>query len=303
MKVAVVGSYGVGFTVLTPRQPVNGETLIGTGFSEGPGGKGSNQAVACARLGAETTFLTAVGADSFGADAKALWAAEGVDASAVVTVPDAHTMVALIMVEPSGDNRIIIVPGALNRLTPAHVRGFTAQIAAADIVVVSMEIPLDTAMEALAIGHEVGTRTLLNPAPAQLLPETAWPLIDVVTPNQTEAAILMGLDVAARHDKAALATELARLSGGAAILTLGGQGALLATDGELAPILPVTVRQVVDTTGAGDAFTGALAVALAEGQGLAEAAAFAARAGAFAVTQAEVIPGLGTREQLEVFHG
>ncbi|MDR1711785.1 MAG: ribokinase [Propionibacteriaceae bacterium] len=299
MKVAVVGSYGAGLTVKSARQPVAGETLLGTGFSQGPGGKGSNQAVAAARLGAETSFLTAVGADAFGQDALALWQSEGVDASKVVVAADAQTMVALIMVEPSGENRIIVVPGALNLLTPADVRGFRAEIAAADVVVVSMEIPLPPVVEALRVGREVGTTTLLNPAPAAELPDQAWPLIDIVTPNRTEAAILLGKDPDAAIDSEQLAAELARRSGGAVLLTLGGQGALLCEGGVLTPIPAAPVEKVVDTTGAGDAFTGALAVAVAEGMPLAAAAAFAAKAGAHAVTIDEVIPALPTRAQLE----
>ncbi|MDR2378544.1 MAG: PfkB family carbohydrate kinase, partial [Bifidobacteriaceae bacterium] len=146
MRIAVVGAYGVGMTVKCPRLPVLGETVLGSSFSQGPGGKGSNQAVAAARLGAEAVFLTAVGDDDFGREAKRLWAREGVDGSGVQVVPGQPTMVALILVEPSGDNRIVVAPGALDWLTPKRVRAFADQIAAADIVVVSMEIPLAAAL-------------------------------------------------------------------------------------------------------------------------------------------------------------
>ncbi|MDR2374110.1 MAG: ribokinase [Bifidobacteriaceae bacterium] len=298
MRVAVVGSYGAGLTVRTPRQPFAGETLIGTGFSQGPGGKGSNQAVAAARLGAETTFLTAVGPDAFGEEALALWQGEGVDASGVVTITSAQTMVALIMVEPSGENRIIIVPGALNHLSPEHVRGFAPQIAAADVMVVSLEIPLATAIEALKTAREAGTKTLLNPAPAQPLPDEAWPLIDIITPNRSEAAILAGLDPDQAADPRGIGLDLASRTMGAVILTLGAEGALLVEAGQATPVPPAPVSHVQDTTGAGDAFTGALAVAVAAGRPLAEAAAFAAKAGAHAVTIDEVIPSLATLKQL-----
>lgn len=299
MKVAVVGSYGCGMTVKTPRLPAEGETILGTRFTAGPGGKGSNQAIAAARLGAETVFLTAIGDDSYGRDALALWRAEGVDASRVVTAAGA-TMIALIMVEPNGDNRIIVVPGALDMFFPHHVEAFSDQIAAADVVAVSMEIPLATAAAALKVGRRVGTTTLLNPAPAQPLTDDMWRDIDIVTPNRTEAAILMGFDPTAELEPAALARELAARTGGVALITLGGEGALLAEGGKLTVIPAVPADRIVDTTGAGDAFNGALAVAVAEGHSLAAAARFAAKAGAHAVTIDEVIPSLATRAELDV---
>ncbi|MDR0416851.1 MAG: ribokinase [Propionibacteriaceae bacterium] len=298
MRLAVVGSYGAGLTVKAPRLPVAGETLVGTAFSEGPGGKGSNQAVAAARLGAEVSFLTAIGADSIGADALSLWRAEGVDASQVVTITSARTMVALITVEASGENQIIIVPGALEHLAASHVRDFAGQIAAADVLAVSLEIPLDAALAALRVGREAGCTTLLNPAPARPLPDDAWTLIDVLTPNQTEAAALAGLPPGRSADAAELGRTLAARTGGAVVMTLGAEGALLVEGGQTMPIPAWPAGQVVDSTGAGDAFNGALAVALAAGRPLPAAAAFAARAGAHAVTVDEVIPSLPTLAEL-----
>ncbi|MEU4644465.1 ribokinase [Micromonospora sp. NPDC023814] len=291
MKIAVVGSYGAGLTMQVPRMPVAGETLSGGRFASGHGGKGSNQAVAAARLGAEVSFLTAVGPDQFGAAARQLWAEEGIDASGVRTA-DAATMVGIILVDEEGENRIAIAPGALDELTLADVDGFADRIAAADLVVVSLEIPLPVAVAALRTAHERGVRTLLNPAPAVALPDEAWEWIDVLTPNASEARVLTGRDPDDPANGDELVDLLRTRYAGTLVLTLGAEGALVDSDGQRSRVAPVTVPRVVDTTGAGDAFTGALAVALVRGDDLTEAVRFAAAAGAHTVGIAEVIPAL-----------
>lgn len=298
MKIAVVGSYGVGLTMRVPHSPEPGETVSNGQFSEGPGGKGSNQAIGAARLGAEVALLTAVGDDDYGRSAARLWSDEGIDASKTLVTDGAATMVGFILVEPSGENRIAIAPGALDRLDTAAVERFGEEIAAADLLVVSMEIPLEAVVTALRVARDSGTRTLLNPAPAQPLPDEAWPLIDVLTPNQTEAPILLGLDAGHGLDDAALIGRLKARTEASIVLTRGSAGALIADGTGLTEVAPITVEHVVDTTGAGDSFTAALAVSLADGRPLGEAAAFAARAGAHAVTIAGVIPALPTPDQL-----
>lgn len=288
MRVAVVGSYGVGLTMRVTRMPIGGETLSDGVFASGHGGKGSNQAVAAARLGAEVSFLTAVGRDAFATAARQLWRDEGV--TATVVEADAATMVGVILVEPSGENRIVIAPGALDRLTPADVDGFEAEIAAADILVTGFEIPVEVARRALQVARRHGVRTLLNPAPAVRLDPELWELADVVTPNRSEAAVLTGEPAETAE---ACADAIRARFGGVTVVTLGGEGCLLDTpDGVRTRVAPVPPREVVDTTGAGDAFTGALAVALARGDGWAEAVRFASAAGAHAVAIAEVIPSL-----------
>ncbi|MEV7807549.1 MULTISPECIES: ribokinase [unclassified Microbispora] len=291
MKIAVVGSYGAGLTMQVPRMPVAGETLSGGQFTSGHGGKGSNQAVAAARLGAEVSFLTAVGPDQFGAAARRLWAEEGVDASRVRTA-GAATMVGIILVDDEGENRIAIAPGALDELTLADVEGFADRIAAADLAMVSLEIPLPVALAALRTAHEHGVRTLLNPAPAVALPDEAWAWIDVLTPNASEARVLTGRDPDSTASGDELVDLLRTRYAGTVVLTLGAQGALVDSGGQRTRVAPVTVPRVVDTTGAGDAFTGALAVALVRGDDLTEAVRFAAAAGAHSVGIAEVIPAL-----------
>jgi ribokinase len=270
-RVAVVGSYGVGLTVELDRVPEAGETIVGRTFRIDHGGKGSNQAIGAARLGAEVDFLTAIGDDAFGRAAVTLWAEEGVRAEAILS--DAATMTAPILVEPGGENRIVVVPGALEHLSPAHVDAFSDRIAAADVCVVQLEIPVWTALYALEVATAAGVRTILNPAPAPA--EPIAPRCDYVTPNETEAA-------AVRDSDATL------------VLTLGDEGAELR--GERIPAFPA---DPVDTTGAGDAFTAAFAVALAEGVDEREAVRWGCAAGAHMVEHQGVVPGLPTREQLE----
>jgi ribokinase len=271
-RVAVVGSYGVGLTFGAERAPERGETLVGSLFRTDHGGKGSNQAVGAARLGAEVTLLTAVGEDSFGDGALELWADERVDASSVLRAP-LPTMTAAILVEASGDNRIVIVPGALSALTPAHVDGFAEQIASADVLVVQLEIPVETALHALEVGRAAGVRTILNPAPAP--PTPIAPAADYLTPNENEAFAVEGAD-------------------GTLVVTLGELGARLRGDQ-----IPAFAANPVDTTGAGDAFCAAFAVGLAEGADDSEAVRWGCAAGAHMVEHEGVIPGLPTRTQLE----
>jgi ribokinase len=271
-RIAVVGSYGVGLTFGIERAPERGETLIGTLFRTDHGGKGSNQAVGAARLGAEVTLLTAIGEDAFGDGAVELWAEEGVDATLVVRA-SLPTMTAAILVEAGGDNRIVIVPGALSTLTPAHVDAFAAQIASAEVLLVQLEIPVVTALHALEVGRQRGVRTVLNPAPAP--PSPIAPAADYLTPNESEAFAV---------DKA----------DGTLVVTLGEQGARLR--GTQVPAFPA---DVVDTTGAGDAFCAAFAVALAEGATDTDAVRWGCAAGAHMVEHEGVIPGLPTRAQLE----
>jgi ribokinase len=270
-RVAVVGSYGVGLTVELERVPEAGETVVGRRFRTDHGGKGSNQAVGAARLGAEVDFLTAIGDDAFGRSALELWQEEGVRVEAVLT--DAATMCAPILVEPSGENRIVIVPGALEQLSPAHVDAFADRIAVADVCVVQLEIPVATALHALALARSEGVCTVLNPAPAPRLPLVCT--VDYVTPNETEAPAVADVE-------------------GTLVLTLGEQGARLGDE-----VIAAFPAAAVDTTGAGDAFTAAFAVALAEGLAERDAVRWGCAAGAFMVEHPGVVPGLPTRAQLE----
>jgi ribokinase len=258
------------------RAPEVGETVVGRTFRTDHGGKGSNQAVGAARLGAEVSFLTAVGEDSFGDDAFELWREEGIDVSAVRRVGE-PTMCAAILVEESGQNRIAIVPGALATLTRRHVDAFSQQIAAADVLLVQLEIPLDTALYALELGRELGVTTVLNPAPA---PDAAIaPDVDYLTPNETELRAVEN-------------------ASGTLVVTLGERGARIRDE-----VVPASPADVVDTTGAGDAFAAAFAVALADGRDVHEAVRWGCAAGAHMVEHPGVVPGLPTRVELEARRG
>jgi ribokinase len=278
-RVAVVGSYGVGLTFGVERVPERGETLVGHTFRIDHGGKGSNQAIGAARLGADVQLLTAVGEDAFGTEALELWAAEGVDAEAVVRAP-LPTMAGAILVDAAGENRIVIVPGALSALAPEHVDAFAPAIAAADVCLVQLEIPVETARRALEVARRADVRTVLNPAPAPSapLPGDMLALVDNLTPNESEAAALGSAIGAART----------------VVLTLGANGAQLGDEHVAA--FPAAV---VDTTGAGDAFNAAFAVALAEGLPELDAVRWGCAAGAHMVERAGVIDGLPARAELE----
>jgi ribokinase len=271
-RIAVVGSYGAGLTVGLDRVPERGETIVGGSFRIDHGGKGSNQAIGAARLGAEVSLLTAVGDDEFGAAAFVLWAGEGIHAESVVRV-GLPTMVGVILVEPSGDNRIVIVPGALEALRPEDVDAFAPRIAESDVLLVQLEIPLETALHALDVARAAGVRTILNPAPAP--PEPIAPVADFVTPNESEEPMVADADAML-------------------VLTLGDEGAQLGDER-----IPAFSARAIDSTGAGDAFNAAFAVALAEGRGEPEAVRWGCAAGAHMVEHDGVIPGLPTRAELE----
>jgi ribokinase len=305
--VTVVGGYGVGMTVRTARVPERGETIGDALFSAGPGGKASNQAVGVARLGARAALVSAVGDDTLGQGARPFWDDEGVDHSHVATVDGAATMVGTILVEPDGENRIIVSPGALDHLGAEHVRAAARTIAASDLVLISQEVPEPVVVEALRVARENGVRTQLNPAPGRALPSGTEHLVDVLTPNASEARLLAGLpparDADEHDDPSRLVDALREVYPAATlVLTRGSEGAVVhagegvdtgTDDGSRRFAVPAPSGVVpVDTTGAGDAFNAALAVALVQGRPLQDAVRYAVAAGAFAVTRREVIPGL-----------
>jgi ribokinase len=294
-KITVVGSYVVGLTIRAPRFPVAGETLIGEDFDFGPGGKGSNQAVGAARLGAKVTLLEKIGRDAFGRTALDLYAAEGIDPANVHQVEELGTGVAVITLNAMGENHIILDLGANNLLGPADVDGIEREISQSDVVMSILEIRPETAGRAMALGKAKGALTILNPAPARALPDEVLVDVDVITPNETELRILLGMAPDAPGDVADLARQLKGRGVGSVVVTRGGAGALvLDADGKVTEVAGIPV-DVVDTTGAGDAFNAALGTALGEGQSLVEAARFAVVAGALCCTSLGVIPALPTR--------
>jgi ribokinase len=281
-SICVVGAALIDLIAYVPRLPALGETLHGSDFRSGFGGKGANQAVMAARLGARVAIVTRVGRDRFGDEMLANFAAHGVDATYVSVDDEAPSGVAPIAVAPDGGNSIVIVTGANDRLTAADVELARPAIAAADVVVCQLEVRQEVTLAALRISREESTTTILNPAPAVTeLPHELYELADVLCPNEPEAELLLGRPLG---DAAEAAHELRARGPGAVVLTLGERGSLVATVEGTRTIPPVTV-EAVDTTGAGDAYIGSLAVRIASGAPLGEAAAFANRVAALSVTR------------------
>jgi ribokinase len=297
--ITVVGSFAVGMTIRAPRFPVPGETLIGREFDMGPGGKGSNQAVGAARLGATSHLVARIGRDLLGEIAVRLYAEEGVGTEHLTRVAEAATGVGLITLNEAGDNQIIIDLGANLLLSPADVDAAEAQIAASDLVAAVLEIPVDTAAHAMTVARRHGVPTLLNPAPAQPLDAAVLREVGVLTPNEGELRILLGLAPDDPTETPLLARRLQERGVRNLVVTRGARGALVIEESGAVTEIPGVPTEVVDTTGAGDAFNSALAVALAEGTPLVAAAQFATHAGALACTRLGVIPALPTRAAVE----
>lgn len=298
--ITVVGSFAVGMTLRTPRMPVFGETLLGSQFDLGPGGKGSNQAVSCARLGAESHFVGLIGEDKLGGIATQLHAAEGVHTEFLATTRSATTGVGFIIVNARGENGIILDMGANQLMDRAFVAQAEALIARSNAVLSVLEIPIEAACEAMILGRKHGVKTILNPAPAAPLPDEMLRHIDLLTPNETELRILSGLRADATADTRELALELHRKYGITTIVTRGEKGMLLVETGRVVEfdVIPV---EVVDSAGAGDAFTAALAVALAEGKTIESAIRFAGCNGSLACTKYGVVPSLARRAEVDQF--
>jgi ribokinase len=302
-RVIVVGSSNTDMTVRVPGLPAAGQTVLGDSFAITPGGKGANQAVAARRAGAEVMFVTAVGDDDLGRQALALYRREGIDVDHARIVAGVPSGVALIFVGRDGENMIGVAPGANHRLTPEDIdRISAAGFQGGKVMLVGLEIPLDVARRAMAAGKQAGLRVVLNPAPApSLTPHEIRALLahaDVITPNRGEALLLAGMDEAGPPDPAACARRLLKLGAGAAVITLGSEGSLVAFDSELLSI-PAPRVEAVDTVGAGDAFNGALAVALGEDRPLADAVAWASAAAALAVTRPGAQSALPHRDAID----
>jgi len=302
-RITVVGSYATGLTMKVERLPGVGETVLGRGYRVDFGGKGSNQAVGCARLGAKVSFVAKIGSDDFGEMAMGLYRSEGIDVSNVAQIDAAPTGVGFILVDASsGDNCIGIDPGANGHLTPADVSQCEAALNSSAVVLTQLEIPVEAAEAALVRGRARGVLTILNPAPVRPLPSAVLQMVDVLTPNQTEAKVLLGRDPAETADPVAIGRELLRKGVKQVVMTLGEKGALIVTPSSSTHVPAIRVS-AVDTTGAGDAFNAGLAVALACGASLDLAVQFAVVTGGLAVTKEGVVPSLPRREQVSQYYG
>jgi ribokinase len=284
--------------VRAPRIPGPGETILGGEFHTAPGGKGANQAVAAARLGGRVSMVGRVGSDTFTRSLLDGLDADGVDHAFVTQDSEAATGVAFIVVDDAGENSIVVASGANMRLSPANVNAAEAVIAGADVLLLQLETPLAAVARAAEVSRAHGAKVILNPAPACPLPHELLSLVDVLVPNESETALLTRLPVGGRAEIEAAAMRLCELGVDTVVLTLGERGALLVGEGEkdLVPAFAVTP---VDTTAAGDAFVGGLAVALAEGRSLADAVRWGNAAGALATTKLGAQPSLPTRRAVE----
>jgi ribokinase len=301
-RIVVVGSVNVDMVVKSARLPGAGETMTGGRFLMAPGGKGANQAVAAARLGAAVTLVARVGRDVFGDQAVAGFEREGINTAAISRDPKQPTGVALILVDERGENLISVASGANHRLTPADVEASADVIRWADVLLLQLETPLETACRAAEIAATAGVTVILDPAPAPAkpLPRELFEHVDYLTPNEAEAAQLTGLSV---HDEAsarAAAKKLLDASACGVIVTLGAAGALLA-DAERMELIPSVPVVAIDTTAAGDAFNGAFAWALARGLPADAAVRQACVVAAISTTRLGAQPSLPTADELKDF--
>lgn len=299
--VVVLGVFVADTAYRAARQPRMGETILGSGFALGPGGKGSNQAVAAAMAGAETHMITRLGRDAFGEMALETWGGAGV--TPAVTRADAPTGAAYIFVdEATGDNAIIVYPGAAGALSAADVEAQGALIGRASVVMTQLEQPVEAAARLMAMGREAGAATILNPAPAPAEPLPAGMIAscDWLTPNESEAEAMTGLPVGTVEEAGRAAEALRGMGAAGVVITLGERGALLSGPEGTRHVPAMRAGEVVETTGAGDAFAGAFAAGLSRGLEPVEAVRFGCAGAAISVTRPGTAPSMPSREEIEV---
>jgi len=283
-KILVVGSSNTDMVVKSAHLPLPGETVLGGQFFTFAGGKGANQAVAAAKLGGDVTFLAKVGNDALGKTAVEGFKKEGIDVTHIITDPESHSGVALIMVEESGENCISVASGANGKFTNSDIEDASDLIEKADFVLVQLEIPLETVTALVDKAFALGVPVILNPAPARPLSDELISKLFIITPNETEAQLLTGVKVTDEVSAAKAAKILREKGAKLVIITLGAKGAFLLSDQE-GILIPSIQVNAVDTTAAGDTFNGALTVALSEGMEIKAAIRFANQAAAISVTR------------------
>ena len=283
-RIAVVGSSNTDMVIKTSKLPIPGETILGGKFFMNPGGKGANQAVAAARLGGKVSFIAKTGDDVFGKQARQLFEIENINTDYLVTDPGHPSGVALITVDAKGENCIVVAPGSNSYLAHSDIDKAREEILRSDIVLMQLEIPLETVVYVANIAFEAGKKVILNPAPALQISDELLSKLYLITPNETEAELISGIPVKDIDSATMAARNLYERGVKVVIITLGSKGALLFT-GEDAKLIPSPKVEAVDTTAAGDVFNGALAVAISKGFELEKAVEFACKAAAISVTR------------------
>lgn len=281
-NILVIGSANMDMVIRADHFPIPGETIIGRDFSFIPGGKGANQAVAAARLGGDVCFITQLGKDVFGNKNLENYKNEGIDTTWIKQHPDQSTGVALITVDKSGENTIIVAPGANHSLSVEEISKASEAFQEADIILVQLEVQYPVVEEVCQKAQRLGKRVILNPAPAMDLPDRLFPLLFLITPNKTEAEFLTGIKVIGEASAYQAASRLRAKGVQRVIITMGGAGAFLFTD-SFQRIIPASKVEVKDSTAAGDTFCGALAVSLGYGESMEEAVGFAVKAATLSV--------------------
>ncbi|MFJ6325296.1 MULTISPECIES: ribokinase [unclassified Rhizobium] len=300
--VVVLGTFVADLAFKAERMPVIGETLLGRGFAMGPGGKGSNQVIAAARAGARSAMITRIGRDAFGEMARKTWEQDDVATSHVLVDDISPTGAAFIFVSAkNGDNAIIVESGAAANLSVADIRAAQSLIAGAKVFVTQFEQPIDAAVEGLRMAREHGVTTVLNPAPALPVSDAIYGYCDFVTPNETEAATLTGIDTSTDEGALKAATSLIERGARNVVVTLGPKGALLHGAAGTHFVPAFDISNVVDTTGAGDAFNGGFAAALSEGLPPLEAVRFGAAVAGLSVQKSGTAPSMPTRSEIDSF--
>lgn len=298
-KILVVGSSNTDMVIQSNHLPRPGETVLGDKFFMNPGGKGANQAVTVARLGGKVSFICKVGNDIFGHQALQLFEEEGIDTTYVFTDPKNPSGVALITVDTQAENCIVVALGANANLLPADLARAVSATESADIVLMQLEIPIESVEYVAAKAHARGKRVILNPAPAQALSKGLLKNLYLITPNETEAEMISGIKISDTASAEAAARQIAALGVEHVVITLGSKGALVYSNGESLTIPAFTI-EAVDTTAAGDVFNGALTVALAEGHELIDATRFACKAAAISVGRVGAQSSVPYRNELDV---
>lgn len=297
--VCILGIFVADLAFMGDRMPKIGETIAGSGFKMGPGGKGSNQSVAAARAGAKVTFISKIGRDTFGEVAQKTWSTEGIKAEVGISDADPTGVAFIYVNDKTGENAIIVYAGAAGTLSPADVDAHAASIQGAKVFVTQLEQPIAAAQRGLEIARAAGVTTVFNPAPAERFPDAFYPLCDYIAPNESEAAAIVGfqldsMDAARRAGDAILAKGAKN-----ALITLGERGALLHSKSASVHVPAVSAGSVIDTAGAGDAFVGGFAAAIANGVAPAEAVRFGCTVAGISVTRRGTAPAMPSRAEID----